>query len=149
MAGLLNIGEMSALALHALVELAETERTDPGKRLGVPELAGRLSASQHTLHKVITRLVNEGMVDSARGPSGGIRLSEPPEDINILRVVEAVDGKVNSNACLFANRVCPPGAPCAFSSLTDKLESQIREHFVNTTIKKLMDSLRKTRRLCK
>ena len=141
MAGLLNIGEMGALALHTLVELTKARAINPGVRVSVSDLAAGFKASQHTLHKVVTRLVNAGLIDSARGPAGGIRLTEDPENISVLRVIEAVEGKICANACLFAQRVCPAGAPCAFSFLTDKLETQIRGYFIQTSIKELTESI--------
>ncbi len=143
MPGLLNVGEMSALALHALVKLAEVRQGNPEARLSVMELAEGLSASPHTLHKVVKRLVDAELLNSARGPAGGIRLGEDPGAINILKVVEAVDGKVEFNSCLFAKRACTPDADCAFSCLTHELEHTVREYFTRTTIKDLAGSLEK------
>ncbi len=140
MAGLLNVSEMSSLALHALLKLAEVGRDLPGARLSVAQLAESLEASPHTLHKVVKRLVDAGLLDSARGPSGGVSLKEDPARVNVLRVVEAVDGKAILNTCLFTKRVCPADAPCAFACLTQDLEQTVRDYFMRTTINDLAAS---------
>lgn len=139
MPGFLNMGEMSALALHTMTQLANVHFADKDGRLSVVALSERLEASRHTLHKVVTRLVNAGLVDSARGPSGGIRLSQPPDRITILQVIEAVEGRITANGCLFEQRVCPSGAQCAFASLTCGMENHIREYFTKTNLVDLIN----------
>jgi Rrf2 family nitric oxide-sensitive transcriptional repressor len=140
MAGLLNLGDMTSLALHALVRLTHRRDADPQARSSVAELAEGLFASKHTLHKVATRLATAGFVETGRGPGGGIRLTADPSDLTLLRVVEAMEGPVPTDGCLFANRVCGPDAPCAFSCLTRGLEQHIREYFTKNTIRSLADS---------
>lgn len=140
MPGFLNMGEMSALALHAMARLATLAGEDPKARVSVVDLAAGLESSPHTLHKVMTRLVAAGLVDSARGPSGGVRLALPADGVTVLMIVEAVDGKITSNGCLFSQRVCPAGEPCAFSGLTCGLEKKIREYFSKTTLENLASS---------
>lgn len=137
MAGLLNLGEMSALALHVMTRLATTAAEDPGCRVSVGEMAGELEASPHTLHKVVTRLVAAGLVESARGPGGGLRLTPGSENTDVLKIVEVVEGRADSNGCLFAKRVCPVGAPCVFHNLTCQLEGRIRKEFAGTTVAQL------------
>lgn len=138
MAGLVNIGEMGALALHILVELAEIRASDQQARLSVGDLAERLGASTHTLHKVAGRLVKAGVLDSSRGASGGLKLDVPPSEITLMQVIEEVDGKPQNNACLFAKRVCPPGAHCPFAALADGIEQQVRDYFLRTTVADLL-----------
>jgi Rrf2 family nitric oxide-sensitive transcriptional repressor len=43
------------------------------------------------LSKVLNDLVNAGIIDSRRGPSGGFALSRPASKITVLEVVNAVD----------------------------------------------------------
>lgn len=140
MAGLLHIGEMGALALHALVELAVLRDKDAEARRTVQELAGRLHASPHTLQKVSRRLIAMELLDSSRGAAGGLRLAADPADITILQVIEGLEGRICANGCLFAKRVCAEGGPCVFGKFTRKLEKQIRDAFIGTTLADLRDA---------
>ena len=143
MAGLVNIGEMGALALHLLTELAAMKETDPTSRLAVKDYAQFLSASQHTLHKVARRLVSAGFVEGSRGAGGGLSLIVDPGDITMMQAIEEVDGKVHSNDCMFAKRVCPPEAKCPFGALTSGMDSAIRNYLEKTTIADLCRMARK------
>lgn len=139
MAGLLHVGEMGALALHELVELASLRNADPEARLTVQEIAGKLCASVHTLQKVTRRLIALGFVDGTRGAKGGLKLAVEPEAVSMLQVVEGVEGKLQSNGCMFAKRVCPEGRPCVFGGLTEEMEQKVRDYFTQTTLADLRD----------
>lgn len=136
MAGLLNIGEMGALALHMMVNLAALRRENPDGRRTVQEMADALHASVHTLQKVARRLVMMGWVEGLRGVKGGLRLTADPAKVSMLDVIEGVEGRICSSECMFAKRVCPKGA-CAFENITGVLEKQLRDYFSNTTIASL------------
>ena len=140
MAGLLNIGEMGALALHILVELAKVRRNDPEGRLTIQAIATTLHASVHTLQKVARRLIVMNMVEGMRGASGGLRLLAAPESVNLLQVLEGVEGKIGANGCLFAKRACPANEKCAFEGMTGVMERKIREYFTKTTLADLVES---------
>lgn len=134
MAGILNINEMGALALHVLAELAALREQNPEDRRTIHHIAEHLHASAHTLQKVSRRLIMMELIEGARGANGGLRLIADPGQINLLEVIEGVEGKISSHGCMFAKRVCPADARCAFSSVTGKMEKMVRDYFANTTI---------------
>ena len=134
MAGLLNVGEMGALGLHVLVNLAVMREQDADARRTVQEIAEKLHASVHTLQKVARRLIMMGLVEGTRGVNGGLRLMVDPEKISMLEVIEGVEGKINCNNCMFAKRVCPQNARCIFDGVTGGLETMVREYFARTTV---------------
>lgn len=139
MAGLLNIGEMGALALHVLVELAVLREDDPDGRMTVQDMAEKLRASVHTLQKVTRRLIMLEMVEGTRGANGGLRLIANPKKINMLQVIEGIEGRICSNGCMFAKRVCPPSGKCVFEGITGTMEKRVREYFTGTTLADLRD----------
>lgn len=134
MPGILSMGEMGALALHTMLEVAKLRRENKNDWISVSELATTLAASKHTLHKVAKRLVQAGLLESSRGPMGGVKLSGDADSVSLLRVIEAVDGEVNSTGCLFARRVCSTEALCQFCGITLDLDKVVRDYFTNTTI---------------
>ncbi|MCC8180977.1 MAG: Rrf2 family transcriptional regulator [Planctomycetes bacterium] len=140
MAGLLNIGEMGALALHVLAELAALKQADADARMTAQEIAEKLHASVHTLQKVTRRLIMEGLVEGTRGANGGLQLGADADSINLLRIVETVEGKAQGHGCLFNKKVCSPGAPCAFGRLTRDLENSVRTYLSETTLADLRDA---------
>lgn len=134
MAGLLNVGEMGALALHVLVELAALREEDPDGRMTVQDIATKLHASVHTLQKVTRRLIMMEMIEGTRGANGGLRLTVDPARVTMLQVVEGIEGRICSNGCMFAKRVCPAGGQCVFEGLTGIMEKKVRDYFTGTTL---------------
>ena len=142
MAGLLNVGEMGALALHVLVELTVLRDDNPEGRMTVQDIADKLHASVHTLQKVARRLIMLGMIEGTRGANGGLRLIAEPNQVDMLQVVEGIEGRFSSNGCLFAKKVCPADCKCVFDGLTGIMERKAREYFTGTTLADLAEMVR-------
>lgn len=138
MAGLLNISEMSAQGLHLMLALAKSARADGAERLNAGKMAADMGVSAHTLHKVVGRLVNAGLVDSARGVNGGLRLAVPPDAIPLIKIIQAVDAAVRGNHCLFAKRLCSTPKTCPFTALTGRIEKEVHDYFYQTTLADLL-----------
>lgn len=51
------------------------------------------------LNKQLQALAKEGLVSSTSGPRGGFRLARSPEDISILDVVTAIEGRTEAFQC--------------------------------------------------
>ena len=58
-------------------------------------------------------LVRHGWVHSVPGPTGGYEPLVEVDTLNVLEVVEAVDGPTNSGRWVVADRPCEATEPCA------------------------------------
>ncbi len=67
---------------------------DGGGTLKLEELADRTGAPQSVLEQVMPTLRTAGIVRSERGPAGGYRLNNPPEEITLERVVRLFQGQL-------------------------------------------------------
>ena len=102
MASVVKISEAAALALHAMAYLA----AQPETLVSTKKIAQRLRASEAHLSKVMQRMVHAGFVRSIPGPHGGFALVREPGDISLRDVFEAMEGRLASEACMFAGPVC-------------------------------------------
>lgn len=58
-------------------------------------LNSRLNGTSHSyIRKIIRKLVVSGLATSIPGSSGGFRLAKQPEKINLLEIVEALEGEI-------------------------------------------------------
>ncbi|NCN85390.1 MAG: Rrf2 family transcriptional regulator [Sphingomonadales bacterium] len=73
-------------ALRTLMYLAAHE----GQH-SIAEIAEQYGISKNHLMKVAQRLAAEGFVDSIRGRSGGLRLNQPADTINVGHVVRTFE----------------------------------------------------------
>lgn len=64
-----------------------------GATLPTKALAEYHGLSETYLSKHLQALTNGCILESVPGPRGGYRLTRPPEEITLLEVVEAIDGR--------------------------------------------------------
>jgi Rrf2 family protein len=82
-------------ALHCCVVLSEGLE-DP---VPVSKLAELYEVSPTYLAKHLQSLAGVGLIESVRGQGGGYRLARPAEAINVLEVVQAIDGDGPAFVC--------------------------------------------------
>lgn len=63
------------------------------------EIAGRYGVPLALLMNVLKQLAQSGLIQSARGPTGGYALALPPEKISLLDVFRAIEGPVHLSYC--------------------------------------------------
>ena len=89
-------------ALRTLMYLAAHEGHH-----SISEIATQFGISKNHLMKVAGRLVSEGFVDSVRGRSGGLLLSQPADTINVGKVVRRFEDSGSFVECFDkANNAC-------------------------------------------
>lgn len=93
-------------AVMALADLAKygrdtDEKTGEVKKVAVPlsAVAARQQLSLAYLEQIFLQLRRAGLVESARGRSGGYRLARPEKEINIAEVMAAVEEQTRMTRC--------------------------------------------------
>jgi Rrf2 family protein len=82
---------------YAVVAMAELARS--GQRpVPIKELAERRGIPEQFLEQLFSTLRRSGLLTSHRGMKGGYTLSRPADEITVLEVVQALDGKVGQEA---------------------------------------------------
>jgi len=77
-----------------MAELARSaERPVP-----IKELAERRAIPDQFLEQLFSTLRRAGLLTSHRGMKGGYTLSKPADEITVLEVVQALDGKIGQEA---------------------------------------------------
>ncbi len=64
----------------------------------IKELAERRDIPEQFLEQLFSTLRRAGLLTSHRGMKGGYTLARPADEINVLEVVQALDGKVGQEA---------------------------------------------------
>ena len=88
---------MTSKSRYAVVAMAELARS--GERpVPIKELAERREIPEQFLEQLFSTLRRDGLLVSQRGVKGGYRLARPPDEITVIEVVQALDGKVGAEA---------------------------------------------------
>ena len=92
----MKLSEGIEWGLHCVTLLAALP---PGATLPTKVLAEYHGLSETYLSKHLQALTNGRIIESVPGPKGGYRLKRPPEEITLLEVVEAIDGRESLFRC--------------------------------------------------
>jgi Rrf2 family protein len=76
---------------YAVVALAELSRSGPDP-VPIGQLADRRGIPVQFLEQLFSTLRRAGLLSSHRGAKGGYTLARPAEEIDVLEVVQALDG---------------------------------------------------------
>ncbi len=95
-------------ALHSCLNLSWADRPVPAARL-----AAFFGLPAPYLNKQLQALARAGIVSSAPGPRGGFRLERAPEQVTLLDVVVAIEGREPAFRCTEILHASPFGDPAA------------------------------------
>lgn len=98
--------------------------------MGVP----RTYASQ-----ILGDLSRAGLAVSYFGTNGGYRLSRPPEEVTVLEVVEAAEGRLVPEACVLGNGPCRWEQVCPLHETWTAATAALRGTLARTTLADLVE----------
>jgi Rrf2 family transcriptional regulator, cysteine metabolism repressor len=90
----LTITSKSPYAVRALAELARTGSAGP---VPIGEIARRREIPVQFLEGLFATLRRAGILQSQRGVKGGYSFARQPEDVTVLDVVEALEGRLGAD----------------------------------------------------
>ena len=82
------------------------------QRVTIRRISGAYGISKNHLMKVVSGLTRMGYLNAQRGPGGGIRLAQPPEQINLAEVIKYTEGDLMMVECLDGEENCPIAPVC-------------------------------------
>ena len=96
--------------------------------------------SFYYLGKVIQNLTNTSLLDSYKGPNGGIKLGKKPEEITVIEIVEAIDGLKAFEKCFIGLSTCNTQSHCALHNDWKGIRNKIYEMLQNKNLAQLINS---------
>ena len=130
------ISQTSEYALRAIVFLGNE---------GVPRTTAEISkatkAPSDYLSKVLRRLVQAGIAGSQRGLHGGFTLSQAPEELSVLDIINAVDPIQRIHECPLGNKAHGVNL-CTLHRTIDRTMASAEETFRNVTVDQLLGEQR-------
>ncbi|MBI2778325.1 MAG: Fe-S cluster assembly transcription factor [Gammaproteobacteria bacterium] len=122
-------------AVTAMLDLAVHAVNAP---VPLADISQRQGISLSYLEQLFARLRKEGLVDSARGPGGGYKLSRSAAEISVVQVIGAIDETVEATRCGgLAN--CQDGEPCLTHELWTDLSRQIYDFLSGINLAQLVE----------
>jgi Rrf2 family protein len=95
--------------VRAMVYLASES---PSDYRSVRSISSDLDISFHFLTKIFQQLSRAGLLNSYRGPNGGVMLSRPASEITLKEIVVAIEGPDLFRECVLGLPGCGEARPC-------------------------------------
>ena len=117
--------------LRALLHMAANRDVDA---FTAEELAEVADTSIDFMHKIMRSLRDAEIVSARRGPSGGFRFKRNPDDVNLLEVVNAIQGEFQVNRCVIGLGVCPRSGGCPLRPTWLRIQDELEDGLAAQTI---------------
>ncbi|MBS1747345.1 MAG: Rrf2 family transcriptional regulator [Bacteroidetes bacterium] len=98
-------------SIKAVIFLAS--KHDSAQKSGIKEIAEVINENEHTVGKLLQKLVKDKIIKSSKGPNGGFFISEKQMQQRIIKIVESIDGKSVFKKCGLSIEKCNDKRPCA------------------------------------
>jgi Rrf2 family transcriptional regulator, iron-sulfur cluster assembly transcription factor len=109
--------------------------------VSIRKLSDDLGISFHFLTKIFQRLTEAGLLQSLKGPHGGVRLAKPASTIPIRDLVVAIDGDGIFTLCVLGLPACGRDNPCPLHQQWAPQRSQLETMFGKTSIADLASDI--------
>lgn len=120
----MEITKAADYGLRAMYRLSQTPQNHSAL---IGDIASEMNIPAQFLHKVMPRLVKAGLVRSRRGARGGYKLAKAPAEISLLEIVQAIDGPIFINRCLFDEDDCSMDEDCPIRPVFAEAQNALRK----------------------
>ncbi len=122
-------------ALRIMVDLAM--RLEEGL-ISTKAVSSNMDIPYHLACKLMQRLHKASLVESSMGPKGGFKLNKAPSMINLLEIIETIQGPVSLNRCLVDVSACTRQYNCPVSKKLAGLQEYLTTSLSDITLDRLL-----------
>lgn len=130
-------------ALRTMLQLAANGQKNTAS---AKEISAKQKIPYQLACKLLQKLQSKKLVKSTMGPNGGYSLRIYPSKITLLKIIEAIQGPLHLNRCLFNPKICPLKKKCPVSAELKKLQNNINSHLKRLTLNDLVRKKRKPKK---
>lgn len=99
-------------AIKSVIFLGSKYET--GEKFSIKDIASHINENEHTIGKILQKLVKYKIIFSSKGPNGGFYITEKQTNQPIIKIVEAIDGQEIFKQCGLGLAKCSESHPCPF-----------------------------------
>lgn len=132
--------KMSTKGRYAVMAMIDIAVHSDGNPVSLAEIAERQDISQEYLEQLFGKLRKAKLVESARGPGGGYRLSRPMDSIPVAEIIAAVDEELHFTRCGGdAVEGCVKGERCNAHDLWSSLGRQMMYFLASISLEDVVE----------
>ncbi len=108
----------------------------------VKEIAKRQEVSPKYLEHLIASLKAAGLVKAIRGFKGGYLLSRSPDQINLIEIIEVLEGSISLVDCVNDPEACSRQKSCAARDIWASMTNAMTEILNSTTLEDMVEGVK-------
>lgn len=112
-------------AIKAVVFLGSKLSSE--ERMSLKEVAVFIGENEHTVGKLLQKLVRAELICSIKGPRGGFYLTPQQADLPVIRIVHMMDGEDVFKQCGLGLSQCSDSHPCPFHDGFKPIRERFRQ----------------------
>lgn len=109
--------------------------------VSIKKISEELKISFHFLTKILQTLTENNILESFRGPRGGVRLKKRPEEVTLLDIIKSIDGGDVFTECLLGLPGCGEAKPCPMHEYWSVARGQLEENFRNKNLAQISERI--------
>ena len=134
--------ELNTKGRYAVTAMADLAKYGAGDSVPLSAIAERQQISLAYLEQLFSKLRRAGLVESARGRSGGYRLGRPAASITVAEILRAVEEGIRMTRCRGEDAPpCMAGQRCLTHGLWDALGDRISTFLGSVTLQEVLDGI--------
>ena len=133
---MLKINRKTDYAVRVVLALA---KRPAGTRLSTDAIQQEMLIPRSYVPRIVAELARLGIIETIPGPNGGVQLARRAADINMLEVMEGIDGPIVLSECLCGADVCPLGSGCPVRLRIGGLQAMMLKELESTTFQDLAE----------
>lgn len=130
--------------IRAVIFIAS--KHDTKANTGLKEIAGKLGIPQPYLAKILQVMARRKILHSSKGPHGGFYLLVPAEELTLMDIIDAIDGRDFFDSCYVTGEKCnldnPDDGRCILHNDLREEKVRLEKFFSSKTVGQLVTQVR-------
>ena len=135
--------ELNTKGRYAVMALADLAKHASGAAVPLSAISERQQLSLAYLEQIFQRLRRAGLVESARGRTGGYVLARPAAEIRVSEIMSAVEEQTRMTRCLDGGAGCLGEERCLTHGLWHALGGHIAVFLTSVSLQEVLDGIPK------
>ena len=129
---------ISTKGRYAICIMVDLAKHNDGSYVSLKDISERQEISMKYLEAIIAKLSKGGLVDSARGKTGGYRLNRRVEEYSIGEILMLTEKSLAPVSCVECENQCTKEGSCLSCPMWNELNSVIMEFLHSKTLADLL-----------
>jgi Rrf2 family protein len=111
------------------------------RRPGTTEIAKEIEAPQFYTAKILQRLVRAGFLESLKGKGGGFFFDPEKPELQLIRLISAIEGDKSFSGCGFGLKHCDVEKPCPLHEKYALIRASINKLISEESVQSLAEKV--------